>query len=58
MDSVFTPYNGMFAFVKTKPYKTTTISVKLNNSLVRCTKICGGKKIFLKNPFHFTAVIL
>ena len=53
MDSVFTPYNGMFAFVKTKPYKTTTIAVKLDNRLICYTKNLWWKKDFFENSIAF-----
>ena len=53
MDSVFTPYNGMFAFVKTKPYKTTTIAVKLDNRLIYYTKNLWWKKDFFENSIAF-----
>lgn len=53
MDSVFTPYNGMFAFVNTKPYKTSTIAVKLDNRLMRYTKNLWWKKDFFENSIAF-----
>ena len=53
MDSVFTPYNGMFAFVNTKPNKTTTIAIKLDNKLVPYSNYWWWKKDFLENSIAF-----
>lgn len=53
IDSVFTPYNGMFAFVKTTPNKTTTIAVKLDNRLIPYTKNLWWKKDFFENSIAF-----
>ena len=53
MDSVFTPYNGMFAFVNDKPYKTTTIAIKLDNKLVPYSKYLWWKKDFFENSIAF-----
>lgn len=53
MDSVFTPYNGMFAFVNTKPNKTTTIAIKLDNKLVPYSNYLWWKKDFLENAIAF-----
>ena len=53
MDSVFTPYNGMFAFVNTKPYTTTTIAVKLDSRLIHYTKNPWWEKDFFENSIAF-----
>ena len=53
MDSVFTPYNGMFAFVNSDPNKTSTIAIKLNNKLVPYTNNLWWKKDFFENSFAF-----
>ena len=49
VDTVFTPYNGMFAFVKMKPYKTSTIAIKINNTIVPYSSNFWWKKDFFEN---------
>ena len=49
MDSVFTPYNGMFAFINKNTYKTSTIAVKLNNTFVPYSNNLWWKKDFFEN---------
>ena len=49
MDSVFTPYNGMFAYVNAAPNKTSTIAIKLDDSLISYTHNLWWRKDFLEN---------
>jgi hypothetical protein len=53
MDTVFTPYNGMFAFVNAKADKTSTVAIKLNNTIVPYTTNLWWKKDFFENAIAF-----
>ncbi|MFN0081806.1 MAG: hypothetical protein ACKVOM_04750 [Ferruginibacter sp.] len=53
MDTVFTPYNGMFAFVNAKADRTSTVAIKLNNTLVPYTGNLWWKKDFFENVIAF-----
>ncbi len=53
MDTVFTPYNGMFAFVNARADKTNTVAIKLNNTLVPYTTNLWWKKDFFENTIAF-----
>ena len=53
MDTVFTPYNGMFAFVNNKPDQTSTIAMKLDGKAIVYTNKLWWKKDFFENTIAF-----
>ena len=57
MDTVFTPYNGMFAFVNNKPDQTSTIAMKLDGKAIVYTNKLWWKKDFFEH-YYFPSVFL
>ena len=49
MDTVFNPYNGMFAYNTKKQSITSTTAFKVNNKIVEYTKYLWWKKDFCEN---------